>query len=169
MRAGEIGTRRTRAAREIATRHHSTASHGSSAVHPLPTCFLTGVNSGSLAWNFEIATGAPVYAGTERHRRQYVTEHAFDALTRSLGRRRAVQSLAAAAAMTLNGVALAGAKSNNGNKKQNKKLKKKALALCATQVSQCLVLVGDDAQGAICCQKLADCDFDGLITCLMTA
>lgn len=101
-----------------------------------------------------------------------MTEHAFDALTRTLGRRRAVQALAAAAAATLSSVTLIGAKSNNGNKnarKQNKKIKKKALALCATQVTQCLTLVGAGGVGADCCQELADCDFDGLITCLTAA
>jgi hypothetical protein len=99
-----------------------------------------------------------------------MTERSFDALTRSLGRRRAVQAFAAAAATTLSSVKLIGAKSNNGsnNKKQNKKIKKKALALCATQVAQCVALVGGDTEGAICCQELADCDFSGLITCLNT-
>jgi hypothetical protein len=100
-----------------------------------------------------------------------VTERSFDALTRSLGRRRAVQAFGAAAAATLSSVTLIGAKSKNGNKntkKQNKKIKKKALALCATQVTQCLALANDDPKTVTCCQELADCDFDGLITCLTT-
>ena len=99
-----------------------------------------------------------------------MTEHTFDALTRSLGRRRAVQALAAAAGVTLSGVTLAGAKSNNGNKnnnkKQNKKIKKKALALCANQVTECQALVGAGSPQLICCQELADCDFAGLVACL---
>ena len=99
-----------------------------------------------------------------------MTEHSFDALTRALGRRSAVQALTAAAAMTLSGVALTGAKSNNGNKKKNKKQKKKiekkALALCAGQVAECQALIGGGNAQVICCQELADCDFGALIACL---
>jgi hypothetical protein len=97
-----------------------------------------------------------------------VTELSFDALARSLGRRRATQALAAAAATTLSGVALVGAKSNNGNKnkKQKKKINKKALALCAGQVTECQALVGGNSAQLICCQELADCDFGGLVACL---
>jgi hypothetical protein len=103
-----------------------------------------------------------------------VTEHSFDALTRSLGRRRAVQALTAAAATTLSGVAVVGAKSNNGkkqkkkkkSKQQEKKIQTKALALCATQVSQCVALTGDNGVGAVCCLELADCDLSALFTCL---
>jgi hypothetical protein len=96
-----------------------------------------------------------------------MTEHTFDALTRSLGRRRAVQALAAAAGMSLTGITLAGAKSNkNNNKKQNKKIKKKALALCANQVTECQALIGAGSAQLICCQELADCDFAGLVACL---
>jgi hypothetical protein len=123
-----------------------------------------------LVWNVETAHGAPVRTGKARQRRQNVIEHAFDALTRSLGRRRAVQALAAAATVTLSGVTLVGAKSNNGNKnknkKQKKKIQKKALALCANQVTECQALVGGDAAQVICCQELADCDFAGLVACL---
>lgn len=101
-----------------------------------------------------------------------MTERSFDALTKSLGRRSAVQALAAAAGATLSGVTLVGAKSNNGNKnkrknkKQNKQIQKKALALCVGQVAQCQTLVGAGNAQAICCDKLADCDFDGLLACL---
>lgn len=99
-----------------------------------------------------------------------MTEHSFDTLTRALGRRNAVQALAAAAAMTLSGVTLAGAKSKNGNNKKNKqqekKIKKKALALCADQVTQCQTLIGGGSAQLICCQELADCDFGALIACL---
>jgi hypothetical protein len=101
-----------------------------------------------------------------------VTEHSFDTLTRALGRRNAVQALAAAAAMTLSGVALTGAKSNNGkkkkNKQQDKKIKKQALALCAGQVAECQALVGGGTAQLICCQELADCDFGALVACLNT-
>lgn len=97
-----------------------------------------------------------------------MTGNAFDALTRSRGRRQAIQALAAAVATTLSGAAFVGAKSNDGNKnkKQNRKIKKKALALCAGQVTQCQALVGPDSAQLICCQELADCDFAGLIACL---
>lgn len=99
-----------------------------------------------------------------------MTEHSFDALTRSLGRRRAVQALTAAAAATLSGVTLVQAKSNNGKKKKNKqqsqKIKKQASALCADQITQCEALVGANPAGITCCQILGDCDFTGLITCL---
>lgn len=101
-----------------------------------------------------------------------MTEHSFDALTRSLGRRRAVQAFAAAAAATLPGITLVGAKSNNGNKHKNKakqqsqKFKKKAAALCSDQVRQCETLVGDNPAGITCCQILGDCDFTGFIACL---
>ena len=74
--------------------------------------------------------------------------------------------------MTLSGVALVGAKSNNGNnkknRKQNKRIKKKALALCEAQVVQCQALIGANNPQLICCQELADCDFGGLIACLTT-
>ncbi len=96
-----------------------------------------------------------------------MTEHAFDALTRSLGRRRAVQALAVAAATTLSGVTLVGAKSNNGKtKKKTQKIKKQAIALCVDQVAQCEALVGDNPAGITCCQLLGDCDFTGFIACL---
>jgi hypothetical protein len=100
-----------------------------------------------------------------------VTTHAFDFLARSLGRRSALQALTAAAAVTLTGSTLAGAKSNNRknkkkNRKQKKKIQKQALALCAGQVTQCQALVGAGSGELICCQELADCDFAGLVACL---
>lgn len=99
-----------------------------------------------------------------------MTERSFDALTRALGRRRAVQAFAAAAATTLSGVTMVGAKSNNGNNnKKQKKVKKKALALCANQVPECLAQVGSGGAEILCCQELADCDFAGLIACLNAA
>ncbi len=103
-----------------------------------------------------------------------MTERSFDTLTRSLGRRRAVQGLAAAATATFSSVTLAGAKSNNNknkqkNKKQKKKIEKQSLALCAAQIAPCQAVIGGGTAQAICCQELADCDFGGLVTCLDTA
>jgi hypothetical protein len=105
-----------------------------------------------------------------------VTEHSFDALTRSLGRRRAMQALTAAAATTLSSVTLAGAKSHNANKNKNKrkkknreqsqKLQQQATALCVDQIAQCDTLVGDNPAGIACCQILGECDFNGFIACL---
>lgn len=101
-----------------------------------------------------------------------MTEHSFDAFTRSLGRRRAVQALAAAATATFSGATLLAAKSNNGNKgkkknrKQKQKIRKQSLALCTAQVAECETLVGSNSAQLLCCQQLADCDFGGFISCL---
>lgn len=61
-----------------------------------------------------------------------MTGASFDTFARQLGRRRALQALGAAV-VTAGGLTLAGAKNGkhtngNKNKKQNKKIKKKALA-----------------------------------------
>lgn len=117
----------------------------------------------------------------------------FDALTQQVGRRRALQALGAAAVATASGLTLAGAKkgangnNNNKNKKKNKQQRQKreklqqridqeSLALCASQVPECVTLItancGGDADclatGQICCQELADCDFNGLLACFAT-
>ncbi len=110
-----------------------------------------------------------------------MTDRSFDALTRTLGRRRAAKALAAAAATPLAGVSLAGARSNNGNgqkkrkhRKQKQRIDRQSLALCAGQVTQCETLIREQCEGdpdclaaqLPCCQELADCDFGALITCL---
>lgn len=110
----------------------------------------------------------------------------FDALTRQIGRRRALQALGAAAMATASGLTLASAKNgaNRNNKKKNKQKRNKlqqridqeSLALCASQVPECVTLItancGDNAEcvaaGQICCQELADCDFTGLLACFAT-
>lgn len=111
-----------------------------------------------------------------------MTNLSLDALARNLGRRRALQAFTAAAATTLTGVTLAGAKSNNGKKQNNRKkrkqqqrrIDKQSLALCAGEVAQCETLIRDLCQSnddclaaqLPCCQELAVCDFGGLISCL---
>lgn len=103
----------------------------------------------------------------------------FDAFTRQLGRRRAIQSLGAAAVATASGLTLADARNGSNkqkNKKQKKKIQKQAIALCESQAQQCITLItagcnGDAeclARGQQCCAFLGACDFSGLITCLQT-
>ena len=109
----------------------------------------------------------------------------FDTFTQQFGRRRALQALGAAAVATASGLTLASAKGGNKKKKQQRKQRKQkrknlqrridqeSLALCASQVPECVTLItencGDNAEcvatGQLCCQELADCDFTGLIAC----
>lgn len=95
--------------------------------------------------------------------------------TRTLGRRRAVLALAAAAATVRSSITLAGANShkdrknnrkNRKNRNQRQKIEKQSLALCAAQVAECESSVGSNSAGLLCCQKLASCDFGGFISCL---
>lgn len=101
-----------------------------------------------------------------------MTEHVLDVLTRSLGRRHAVQALAAAVA-TSSGGSLAGAESSKRKKNKKRKQKKakkidqQSLALCAGQVAQCQTLIGGSSPALFCCQELVECDFAGLIACLL--
>ncbi len=107
-----------------------------------------------------------------------MNESSFDGLTRQIGRRRTLQSLGGAAVAAVSGIALADAKGGKSNKQKNKQRKKKreklqqridqeSLALCAGQVAQCQTLIGGDSPALACCQELVDCDFAGLIACLL--
>jgi len=106
---------------------------------------------------------------------------AFDGLARQMGRRRTLQALGGALVATASGLTVASAKQNNKDRKQRKKKQEKlqqridqeSLALCASQIAECVPLVtstcGSDAEclatGQLCCQELADCDFQGLLAC----
>lgn len=111
-----------------------------------------------------------------------MTGMAFDTFTQQLGRRRALQALGAAAVATASGLTLASAKNgNNGNKKKRatlqQRIEKKSLALCASQVPECVTLItancGDNAEclaaGEICCQSLGTCEFAEFFTCASPA
>jgi hypothetical protein len=111
-----------------------------------------------------------------------MTGRTFDAFTRQLGRRRALQALGTAALATVSGVALADArkgKNNNGNnkqknKKQRKNIEEQALALCAAQVTECDALSAATCEGdaeclaknQLCCDLLATCAFTEFIACI---
>jgi hypothetical protein len=111
-------------------------------------------------------------------------ESRFDGLTRHLGRRGALQALGVAAVATASGVSLAGAKKGKSNGQKNRKNRQKreklqqridqeSLALCASQVPECVTLLTATCDGSAtcvataqtCCRELADCDFSGLVAC----
>jgi hypothetical protein len=96
----------------------------------------------------------------------------FDVLTQNAAltdRKTAIKMLGGSLAAIAMARPLASEAAKNKNKKRKRKAKKRCRQKCAQQVAPCQISVnqngGTPAQIA-CCQRLADCDFSGLLLCL---